>query len=686
VEINNKHIKEAEQILIDGKEFDKERLNFIKELDSCDLLAVPGSGKTTALLTKLYCLSRYLPFDNDAGILILSHTNAAVEEIEKKLRPFCPKLFDYPNFIGTIQSFIDNFLAIPYYNFYNASKICRIDDVFYNKEIEYCLSTQHEGEMAYFKQRNPNIFYNARFRLNTEGKFDIIDRTSRNLLTFQTPMKWKRDETELDKINKIKSFIRTTKIEILKKGILCYDDCYFLADNYLYKYPKIADYLQQRFQYIFIDEMQDLEKFQIEIIDKVFLSENSPTIIQRIGDINQAIYSSSKKVKVEADWQPRNPVMYMNGSNRLTSEVAGIVNFFTLDRQKNEKGKPRFVVNGLRKLNTTIKPHLVIFNSETKGQLKSTFEEIIRSFSLYETKEGQKYGFKIIGWSAKWDKDEQHDNKLRLENIFQDYKKEKTDNKESLDSLSKYLQYWDRKKKALEPVRNSILNALVHILRIEEKKYTAIVRGRESERYYTKRELFKTIQPIDYEIFKAKVYEWSFNLATKENYSDVYDSIKNFIKQEFKEWFNLSINSEIDDFLGAKFENISVNKNDNKNEISTNDVMIDICTVHSVKGQTHCATMYVETAYHEYETDKYKIVKSKATKTKPEEQLPNPLFGMEHSFRKDKDKRAKEAMKMMYVGFSRPTHLLCFAVLKENVKDDVQKFIDAGWEIIDITV
>ena len=45
----------------------------------------------------------------------------------------------------------------------------------------------------------------------------------------------------------------------------------------------------------------------------------------------------------------------------------------------------------------------------------------------------------------------------------------------------------------------------------------------------------------------------------------------------------------------------------------------------------------------------------------------------------------KVALKMMYVGFSRPTHLLCFAVLKENVKDDIQKLENAGWEKVDIT-
>ena len=37
---------------------------------------------------------------------------------------------------------------------------------------------------------------------------------------------------------------------------------------------------------------------------------------------------------------------------------------------------------------------------------------------------------------------------------------------------------------------------------------------------------------------------------------------------------------------------------------------------------------------------------------------------------------------MMYVGFSRPTHLLCFAVLEENVKGDLEKFENSGWVVV----
>ena len=129
MKIRDEHIKEAEELLINGNKFDTvERIPFIKNLDSCDLLAVPGSGKTTALLAKLYCLSKHLPFKDGSGILVLSHTNAAVNEIENKLKKVVPSLFEYPNFVGTIQSFVNKFLANPACFEKYGSYISAVDD------------------------------------------------------------------------------------------------------------------------------------------------------------------------------------------------------------------------------------------------------------------------------------------------------------------------------------------------------------------------------------------------------------------------------------------------------------------------------------------------------------------------------------------------------------------------------
>lgn len=107
----DRYIEQADSILLNGGTFDDERKIFIRNLETCDLLAVPGSGKTTALLAKLYCIAQNMPFEDGSGILILSHTNKAIEEIEKKIKNYCPRLFEYPNFIGTVQTFVNKFLA-----------------------------------------------------------------------------------------------------------------------------------------------------------------------------------------------------------------------------------------------------------------------------------------------------------------------------------------------------------------------------------------------------------------------------------------------------------------------------------------------------------------------------------------------------------------------------------------------
>lgn len=86
MEIKHENIAKAEQLLLpDGCRFDDERIQFINRLESGDLLAVPGSGKTTALRAKLYCIAKELPMKDGRGILALSHTNVAVDELKKNV-------------------------------------------------------------------------------------------------------------------------------------------------------------------------------------------------------------------------------------------------------------------------------------------------------------------------------------------------------------------------------------------------------------------------------------------------------------------------------------------------------------------------------------------------------------------------------------------------------------------------
>ena len=70
--ITANEIAHAERVLLsDGQTFDDERKAFIVNLDTIDLQAVPGSGKTTVLLAKLLALEGYLPFEDGSGVLAM---------------------------------------------------------------------------------------------------------------------------------------------------------------------------------------------------------------------------------------------------------------------------------------------------------------------------------------------------------------------------------------------------------------------------------------------------------------------------------------------------------------------------------------------------------------------------------------------------------------------------------------
>ena len=474
--IDDQNIDEAEKIFINGESFDiEERVPFIKNLESCDLLAVPGSGKTTALMAKLYCLGQHMTTDTNSSILVLSHTNKAVEEIESKLKKHCPHLFEYPNFIGTIQTFVNKFLANQacFQNY--GSYIRKNDDEVYENEVaKFYYSLRWSAKGA-----DTMNLVNKLYGLINRGKNGTFDEKKNNIHEFLRKFDYDiqnrkiiyQGQTILKYGGVTESYfleLEKWKLSLFRSGLLNYRDSFNLGILNLEQNPGLKTILQKRFKFVFIDEMQDLERTQIDLIDEIFCSGSSKTIVQRIGDINQSIYNSGKSVKDNCDWVPRNQI-YLTGSNRLTEEIANCVNFFTLDPQDDGNGIKRFVVKGLSKITNPIKPQLLVFNNASKSKLLPKFESLISQFDLLNTDSGKKNGFHILSWSTEWATDEQNESgsRIRLKDIFPDYSRESKQKKEDFDCLRKYLFLYDREKKTLEGIRKSILNALIRILREE---------------------------------------------------------------------------------------------------------------------------------------------------------------------------------------------------------------------------
>ncbi|MDH0667279.1 UvrD-helicase domain-containing protein [Acinetobacter junii] len=657
VEITDEDIRYAENILLpQGKIFDDERRRFIRNLSTIDLQAVPGSGKTTALLAKLLILETKLPLANGSGILVLSHTNTAVDEIKERIHKYCPKLFRYPHFIGTIQSFVNEFLAVPYYLFRLKKKPLRIDNEIYAEQIEFALS------------------YNTKIALSKRS-INYIDILSNSFISNNGIFQhfWSNNEVNIPKIgshtNTYKE-LATIKINLLKTGILSFGDCYALAQKYLSNYPIIHKIINKRFQYVFIDEMQDMDTHQYELIEIIFAENNDTnTIIQRIGDKNQSIYNS---IKAESIWQDRDHILHLSNSQRLSRPIANIVKNFAL--------YPEHCMDIQGMNECQLKPHILLFSDSSIKNVIPYFSQLVQQYKASDElkfRQDKPLEIKIISWNTDWKDDEasrSNPTKLRLEDYHQAFKKNEQKSKEDYKCLKSYIHFYDKKHTTLSVIRKNIFHALLKILRIENI-------STNKNRLYTISNLInylKVKSELNYSDLNLKVYECCLKIIRNEKnqaLSDLQTYIPVFISY-FKE--NHKLSSMCSDFINndtTGIDQTSQNHIPASNIIEENDLKIEITSVHSVKGQTHDATLYLESYY-------YEDGRGNNAKSYESQRLANQFLGNPFNLTTE---RAKQSTKMAYVGFSRATQLLCIAIHKDRFEQYLNTIDRDIWEIKDIS-
>lgn len=670
INVTEDEIHYAEQLLLPkGKVFESEHKNFIRDFTVLDLQAVPGSGKTTALLAKLIILERKLPFTDGSGVLVLSHTNAAIDEIKEKIQKHCPKLFSYPNFIGTIQSFVDEFLAIPIYNLKFKKKLDWIDSERYQDELVKLFNViawnkDYEEPTKWFYQRHINKATseaNGNDSLKKELCKKYIEKEVRDLHYDFITNEIKNSNNDVllkDVTNKKFIGLKTIILEVLKRGIMSYDYAYHFAQFYVHKIPVIKEILQKRFSFVFVDEMQDMDTHQYNLLEKIFYDGgDSVSKIQRIGDKNQSIYNS---VKVANVWYDRAKVLRLNGSQRLSKPIANVLKKFALHTDQT------FDIVGRNECD--IKPHILVFENNKIGNVISCFAQLVKKYKLSDSKKP----IKVVCWNTDWKDDETSRNdatKIRLEDYYKDLKKQKKKLNQDFDNLFSYLVYYE-KKNTLEPLRKNLLNALVKILRIENI-------NAHDEKPYTKKKLIDFIRDSNiekYDELNLNLFNWSIGILQGET-NEVLLKMKEYLPTMLT-IFDRTI-SKSSEFINKKVEiSEDIISDLNKANYYVEDGFeIEITSVHAVKGQTHCATLYLESYYH-------KDGKGTNSKSYESQRLAQQFLGMK--VQTNVGNRSKQSAKMVFVGFSRPTDLLCVAIHKDRFDNQLKKIDRSIWNIVTV--
>jgi DNA helicase-2/ATP-dependent DNA helicase PcrA len=254
---------------------DAERRAVLLEAATCDVNAAPGSGKTTILAAKLLLLARKWPYQR-RGICVLSHTNVARNEIQSRLSASAEgsHLLTYPHFIGTIHAFVNQFLAMPALRS-KGLEVDVIDDDTFAKRATGVARTK--GPLRYWMDSDQGV---------APMVAGLVYRGSDLALSSESG--------NLPKVTaKTYPILAGIKAELTNKGIFRFADMFAFAEQLLVKCPTVRERLSRRFPLVFIDEMQDTSWSQEELLQALF---DEAVIVQRLGDINQRVLVSDNDV------------------------------------------------------------------------------------------------------------------------------------------------------------------------------------------------------------------------------------------------------------------------------------------------------------------------------------------------------------------------------------------------------
>ena len=596
-EINDDEIEKVYEILFNKEgNFEEGKQKIIKSFESCCIEAVPGSGKTTTLVAKLMILAEKLNKGNyEKGICILTHTNIGIDIIKEKLGMKGDVLFRYPNFVGTLQSFIDNYLAIPCYKKKYRRKVDIIDNDMANSY-----------NLKFLKN---NSYFNQKGNMDTEKLYyNFYDEYF--YIEEKVILKSKDSNTYKSLFSRIEN------------NILRYEEAIQLGKIYVNEYPNLKEYFSERFFLALVDEMQDTTQDAFEILENLFDKEK--VIVQYIGDRNQNLYNGTE------DWYSATQGdLKLNISNRFGENIANFLNYIRENSQDNLiEGNPSI---------KDYKPILFLYDSLDKNEeggnniIFDKFIEIIKEKGLDE----KKGDFKVIGHVG-ISKEE----KVTVSSYFKDFLKN-----EKVFSLNKII----KKNSKSQSDNKKIIKEL-------KSKIELFLKKENKEKLKEKLDEFIKIEEnrID---FNRIIYNYLLDKDENKFLDNLFYFLERILKESLKkEKFN-----EI--FKIKEVENKN-NDNNGMNTYIKDNVKLEINTIHGVKGETHLATLYLDTFWYKYDISYYLI----------------KLLSSELTNKQKNDIQNTKRNRNIFVGASRSQYLLCFACKKINISDKIKDM----FEIIEI--
>lgn len=241
--------------------FNKEQRTAIEHVNGpCIVLAGPGSGKTTVITYRTKKLIEEEGI-NPSNILVITFTKAAALEMQSRF--FSIMGSRYPVAFGTFHAIYFKVLKYAYH--YNAENIIRDE-----KKYEILREIIEKMELDI---RDENEFITNILNEISVVKGEMID------------LEHYYSKNCAEQI--FKKLFTCYNEALIRMNLIDFDDMLVMCYELLRQRPDVLTLWQERYQYILIDEFQDINRVQYETIKLLALPENNLFIV---GDDDQSVY------------------------------------------------------------------------------------------------------------------------------------------------------------------------------------------------------------------------------------------------------------------------------------------------------------------------------------------------------------------------------------------------------------
>ncbi len=333
-----------------------EKIAVLKVSASCDVQAGPGCGKTTILTAKLALLAKNWCW-SDRGVLVLSHTNVARREIESRLcqSKSLAQLLGYPHFIGTFQTFVDQFLALPYLR-QEGIEITAIDnDKFMARSMASFSKPEFSTAQYALKDRAEGletIIGGLRF----DGAQLCVTNPAAGNKRFPGPESATGQQ------------LKRLKERLAQDGYFSFDDMYAYAEACLVQRKYLLSIIRHRFPWVFVDELQDTNESQDRILETLFSADGC--VMQKFGDKNQAIFNFDTASITSPELFGRHPNLPLSETHRFGADIARFASPLTVVAPQTLKAT--VVCN--KKKHT-----IFVFNRDSIQRVVTAFADLVLS-------------------------------------------------------------------------------------------------------------------------------------------------------------------------------------------------------------------------------------------------------------------------------------------------------------------